>query len=171
MNSFASSIILEEWVRHQVNKEVNVDKRCAGRGLDPPVQPDGRRLEAGQGLTEYALILVLVAVVVIVVLAILGPAVGNVFSNIVVAIQANGVISSVSAERTGYGTGNDVVVTVNVSTNTLVTARDSQSGASQSTQCNGSCTLTLTGVGHNAGKVTVTAAAGGAVTTSYGVQH
>jgi pilus assembly protein Flp/PilA len=36
----------------------------------------------GQGLTEYAMILSLVAVVVIVVLAILGPAVGNVFSNI-----------------------------------------------------------------------------------------
>jgi pilus assembly protein Flp/PilA len=40
----------------------------------------------GQGLVEYALILVLVAVVVIVVLAILGPTVGNMFSNIVNAI-------------------------------------------------------------------------------------
>ena len=38
--------------------------------------------EKGQGLVEYALILVLVAVVVIVVLALLGPAIGNVFSNI-----------------------------------------------------------------------------------------
>jgi len=37
---------------------------------------------SGQGLVEYALILVLVAVVVIVVLALLGPAIGNVFSNI-----------------------------------------------------------------------------------------
>jgi pilus assembly protein Flp/PilA len=36
--------------------------------------------ERGQGLVEYALILVLVAVVVIVVLALLGPAIGNVFS-------------------------------------------------------------------------------------------
>jgi pilus assembly protein Flp/PilA len=42
--------------------------------------------EEGQGLVEYALILVLVAIVVIVILAILGPAVGNVFSNIVEAI-------------------------------------------------------------------------------------
>jgi pilus assembly protein Flp/PilA len=40
----------------------------------------------GQGLVEYALILVLVAVVVIVILALLGPAIGNVFSNIVNAI-------------------------------------------------------------------------------------
>jgi pilus assembly protein Flp/PilA len=39
--------------------------------------------EEGQGLVEYALILVLVAVVVIVILALLGPAIGNIFSNIV----------------------------------------------------------------------------------------
>ena len=41
---------------------------------------------AGQGLVEYALILVLVAVVVIVILALLGPAIGNVFSTILVSI-------------------------------------------------------------------------------------
>ncbi|MDZ4770366.1 MAG: Flp family type IVb pilin [Chloroflexota bacterium] len=39
--------------------------------------------EEGQGLVEYALILVLVAVVVIVILALLGGAVGNIFSNVV----------------------------------------------------------------------------------------
>jgi pilus assembly protein Flp/PilA len=38
--------------------------------------------EEGQGLVEYALILVLVAVVVIAILLLLGPVVGNVFSNI-----------------------------------------------------------------------------------------
>ena len=38
--------------------------------------------EKGQGLVEYALILVLVAVVVIVVLLILGPIIGNVFTKI-----------------------------------------------------------------------------------------
>jgi pilus assembly protein Flp/PilA len=42
--------------------------------------------EEGQGLVEYALILVLVAVVVIVILALLGPAIGNIFSNIVSAL-------------------------------------------------------------------------------------
>ncbi len=36
--------------------------------------------EEGQGLVEYALILVLIAVVVIAILTLLGPAVGNVFS-------------------------------------------------------------------------------------------
>ena len=40
------------------------------------------RNEGGQGLVEYALILVMVAIVVIVVLALLGPAIGNIFSNI-----------------------------------------------------------------------------------------
>ena len=39
--------------------------------------------EEGQGLVEYALILVLVAVVVMVILALLGPAIGNIFSNLV----------------------------------------------------------------------------------------
>lgn len=39
--------------------------------------------EEGQGLVEYALILVLVAVVVIVILTLLGPAIGGIFSNIV----------------------------------------------------------------------------------------
>ena len=42
--------------------------------------------ERGQGLVEYALILVLVAIVVIAVLLLLGPAIGNVFSTIVNAI-------------------------------------------------------------------------------------
>ena len=39
--------------------------------------------EEGQGLVEYALILVLVAVVVIVILTALGPIIGDVFSQIV----------------------------------------------------------------------------------------
>ncbi|GAB5492744.1 MAG: hypothetical protein Phog2KO_29590 [Phototrophicaceae bacterium] len=38
--------------------------------------------EEGQGLVEYALILVMVAVVVIAILLILGPVLGNTFSNI-----------------------------------------------------------------------------------------
>jgi pilus assembly protein Flp/PilA len=39
--------------------------------------------ENGQGLVEYALILVFVAIVVIAILLLLGPIVGNVFSNVV----------------------------------------------------------------------------------------
>ena len=42
--------------------------------------------EEGQGLVEYALILVLVAIVVIAILLLLGPAIGNIFSTIIEAI-------------------------------------------------------------------------------------
>jgi pilus assembly protein Flp/PilA len=38
--------------------------------------------ERGQGLIEYAIILVLVAVVVVAVMRLLGPRVGNIFSTI-----------------------------------------------------------------------------------------
>jgi pilus assembly protein Flp/PilA len=50
-------------------------------------QVDGlNRSERGQGMVEYALILVLIAVVVIAVLIILGNQVANVFCNISGAI-------------------------------------------------------------------------------------
>lgn len=45
--------------------------------------------EKGQGLVEYALILVLVAIVVIAVLALLGPAISNIFQNIVNRLTVN----------------------------------------------------------------------------------
>jgi pilus assembly protein Flp/PilA len=44
------------------------------------------RGEEGQGLVEYALILVLVALASIAVVFWIGPAVGNVYSNIISAI-------------------------------------------------------------------------------------
>lgn len=48
--------------------------------------------EEGQGLVEYALILVLVSVVAIVLLVAFGPLMANIFSNIVDAVSgaANG---------------------------------------------------------------------------------
>ena len=42
--------------------------------------------EEGQGLTEYALILMLVVIVVIAVVTVLGPAVGDLYSTIVSSI-------------------------------------------------------------------------------------
>ena len=42
-----------------------------------------RSREKGQGLVEYALILVLVSIIVIAILAILGPQIGQVFSRVV----------------------------------------------------------------------------------------
>lgn len=47
-----------------------------------PVRSDAR----GQGLVEYALIMLLVALIVLIVLALLGPAIANVFSNVVANI-------------------------------------------------------------------------------------
>jgi len=40
------------------------------------------RQEHGQGLIEYAMILVMVAIVVLVILTVLGPVVGNMFSGV-----------------------------------------------------------------------------------------
>lgn len=46
------------------------------------MKSSNKKNEKGQGLVEYALILVLVAIVVIGTLTILGPSIGNVFSSI-----------------------------------------------------------------------------------------
>ncbi|MCE9645897.1 MAG: Flp family type IVb pilin [Chloroflexi bacterium] len=54
-----------------------------------------KKNEKGQGLVEYALILVLVAIVVIAALMILGPIIGNVFSKI------NSSLSGVGAGGSG----------------------------------------------------------------------
>jgi pilus assembly protein Flp/PilA len=39
--------------------------------------------EQGQGLIEYALVLVLIAVVILLILALLGPQVGNLYSQVI----------------------------------------------------------------------------------------
>ena len=44
--------------------------------------------QEGQGMVEYALILVLVSIVVIVILLTMGGQIGNVFSNVVTALNA-----------------------------------------------------------------------------------
>lgn len=46
--------------------------------------------EEGQGLVEYALILVFVSVVMILLLTILGPGISNVYQNIINAMQGVG---------------------------------------------------------------------------------
>jgi len=40
--------------------------------------------ESGQGLVEYALVIILVAIIVLIVVVVLGAATGNLFSNIIV---------------------------------------------------------------------------------------
>ncbi len=46
--------------------------------------------EEGQGLVEYALILVLITIVVLAILIILGPQIGNVFSRVTSGLQSAG---------------------------------------------------------------------------------
>lgn len=55
--------------------------------------------EQGQGLVEYALILVLVAIVVIAVLLVLGPIVGNVFSEVKCNLDRTCVSTAASEEE------------------------------------------------------------------------
>jgi len=43
-------------------------------------------IEKGQSLLEYALILILVAIIVIIVIYLFGPAIGNLYSNIIQSI-------------------------------------------------------------------------------------
>ena len=66
-----------------------------------------RYSEVGQGLVEYALILALVALVVIVVLSLLGPSIGNVFSNVVdkLNILGGGNNYIVAITRADYDSG------------------------------------------------------------------
>ena len=55
----------------------------------PETEDDTTSLETGQGLVEYALILILVAVTVVALLVIMGPAMGNIYSNILSAIRGS----------------------------------------------------------------------------------
>ncbi len=112
--------------------------------------------EKGQGLVEYALILVLVAIVVIVILALLGPAVGNVFSNVVAALEEVGggngnVITDVEAGE-ALGT---VTVKVYVSKTVFVSLSGDVSHSGKN--CPGSCVFVIPGPAHG----TVTAHADG----------
>lgn len=42
--------------------------------------------DGGQGLVEYALILIFVAVVVVAIASVLGPGIGNIYSNLVTTL-------------------------------------------------------------------------------------
>jgi pilus assembly protein Flp/PilA len=130
--------------------------------------------EKAQGLVEYALILVLVAIVVIGILLLLGPVVGNVFSNVTQTLLnpggSTGPLVSVSAERTGFGDGNDVDVTVVVSRNTTVTLSSTGGTPPSPFACSGTCTKTVLAVGDAAGTVTATAE-GQSLSDTYAVKN
>ncbi len=113
--------------------------------------------QEGQGLVEYGMILVLVVIVLVYSLMSLGITVHNTLYNPIVEQFDEGPLRGVMPERTGGGHGNDVVVTIAVSTSTWVTVTDSQSGQSASLACTDTCQITFIGVGHERGTVNVTA--------------
>lgn len=47
---------------------------------------NSKRKEKGQSLLEYGLIIILVAIIVIIVIYLFGPALGNLYSNIIQSI-------------------------------------------------------------------------------------
>lgn len=81
--------------------------------------------ESGQGLVEYALILVLVAIVVIAVLMLLGPIIGNVFSTI------NGSLSSFGGGTGGAAAAADPGAQANAAFQAVCDNRSWPSGTTQ----------------------------------------
>ena len=75
--------------RPDVSRCLRSGIRCDGsgriKGVNAEVKLQG---QAGQGMVEYALILVLVSIVVIVILLTMGGQIQNVFSNVVAALNA-----------------------------------------------------------------------------------
>lgn len=73
--------------------------RCASQAFPPVGGTEGGGQEHGQGLVEYALILALVGVVAIATLILLGPALGNVFSQINAGIEEGGAGSNSASDH------------------------------------------------------------------------
>jgi pilus assembly protein Flp/PilA len=127
-----------------------------------------RKREEGQGLVEYALLLVLVAVVVIGALMLLGPQINAIFSRVVGALGGGpGVIVSHTVlsyvEETPGKFKLSVQVKVSQSTQITLTA----GGKSSSVACNATCTPSVSGIAGGGGTYTVSAQAGGSVSGAY----
>lgn len=124
----------------------------------------GQSGEEGQGLSEYALILVLVALVVIVILSVLGPAIAGVLGQVNAALH--GGIAVVSAQTKSAGAFNELHVTVVTSEQTTVTLTTSE-GPSGSASCqpNQECVVTASGV--TSGSYTVSTPSGAQASGTY----
>lgn len=113
----------------------------------------------GQSLVEYALVLLLVAVVAFAAVSATGHQIKNALTEVTLLFSGSA-IRTVEVGRTGHGHGNDVVITVTVGQAATLTAADSQSGKSVTQSCSATCVLTITGVGHQAGTISVTDGSG-----------
>lgn len=124
--------------------------------------------EKGQGLVEYALILVLIAVVVIAILLTLGPAVAQVYCRIANSLQAGScVMGGVITGVTTSSAGPNILVTVTVSQSTNVTVSASSGTIATPTKpCPSSCNFLINGPAAS-GSATATASAGGTMTATW----
>ena len=108
--------------------------------FDNPEKERRQAEEQGQGLVEYALLLVLVAVVVIGVLMLLGPRVASIFGNIACALDLGSDIKTAAIDHNG----SDLTVTVHVARPTTITISGDVSGGGA---CSGpTCSYPFSGV-------------------------
>ncbi len=124
--------------------------------------------EKGQGLVEYALILVLVAVVVIAILLTLGPAVAQVYCRITNSLQAGSCAGVITSVTTNWA-GPNLLVTVSISQSTDITVSATSgtiSGANPKSCSPPSCNFNINSPA-GSGSVTATASAGGAMTATW----
>jgi hypothetical protein len=132
-----------------------------------------RRGEGGQGLIEYVLVLALIALVGVVILTVFSHQLSLFTDKVLVLVGGMGgsLVSSVGAERSDDGSGDDVIVKVTTLQQTTITIVDSQSDQSVSLPCDNSCQRTLAEVGANAGTITVTDEEGRPVSATYPAQE
>lgn len=123
--------------------------------------------EEGQGLVEYALILVLVAMVVIAILLTLGPQIGQIFSNVVCTLGVGG-CDVVVITKADYDPGKQELhldATSDGNYNPNVTLTASPGGAMEARSDHYHLKYTLTGCPCT---VTVTSSSGGSASVTVG---
>lgn len=104
----------------------------------PPSKTD--KLQQGQGLVEYALILVLVSIVVIVILGVTGKSIASAYCNVIVALKSSCATSASSLNVSFYQNNTNALnLLVSDSSGTIdtatVTAINQTQGVS-ATSCN-----------------------------------
>ena len=113
-----------------------------------------KKREKGQGLVEYALLLVLVAIVVIGILGLMGGQIRNTFSEIIGYLGGG----TVSATCTVSGPNSTIHVTV------VEDAQVTVEGTTKACSAGGGCSFTLNGT--TSGTFTVTANPGGSTSVT-----
>jgi Flp pilus assembly pilin Flp len=115
------------------------------------LRPQFKQPERGQGLVEYALLIVLVAIVVVAALSMMGGQVRQTFNNITCVLDMSSTIRGVNATWTDATT---IVAEVYVRKPTNITISGDASGGGA---CESSCNFILTGLSKEGGKFTVEA--------------